>query len=132
MKRSTLEIYALAVCFLGVIAIVISLSIGSYNIIELAYPEFGVDQWQYEQHQSNDKFWENHPKRFPPEKGGKAVQRPKEEEITKMRTESYSLVIKNQRRNSTKSLVQSLLFFAISSLFFLLHWKLYQKSQKNP
>jgi len=132
MKKSILEIYALAVCFLGIISIVVSLGIGIYNIVEIIYPEFAVDQWQYEQHSSNDKFWQNHPKRYPPELNGKALQKPSEEELTKMRTESYDLVIKNQQRNSIQSLVQSLIFLIISSIFFVLHWKLFRKSQKQP
>ncbi len=76
MKRSSLEIYSLTVCFFGVIAIVISLSISIYNVIEISFPEFAVDQWQYEQHSSNDKFWESHPKHFPPELNGKLADRP--------------------------------------------------------
>ena len=127
MKKTVLEIYSLAVCFIGVVALVITLGIGIFSGIEIAFPEFALDQWQYELHQSNEKFWQNHPNRYPPEMKGEMKEKPPEEEITKMRNESYKLVLKNQQRSSTKSLVNSIIFFILSSIVFFIHWRIYKK-----
>lgn len=128
MKKSVLEIYALAVCFMGVVALVISLGIGIFNSVSILFPDFTVDQWQYEQHQSNDKFWQNHPTRYPPEKNGELGEKPPEDELTKMRNNSYELVLKNEQRSGAQTLVKSIIFFLISSVVFFIHWRIYKKN----
>ncbi len=129
MKKSALEIYSLAVCFIAVVAFVISLGTGLYSIIKISYPEFTIDQWRYEQFQTNDKFWENNPKHFPPELKGEPAKRPPEAELTKMREEAYQVVLKGEQRNGSQTLVHSLIFFLISSVVFFLHWRLFKNSQ---
>lgn len=129
MKRSSFEIYSLAVCFLGVIAIVISLSIAIYSVIEISFPEFAIDQWQYERHQSNEKFWQDNPNRFPPDANGKVNSKPLEKELTKMREDSYKMVLVSKQRSSTQTLVQSIIFFILSSVVSFFHWRLYKKEQ---
>jgi hypothetical protein len=128
MKKSALEIYSLAVCFIGVVALVISLGIGIFSSISIMFPDFTVDQWQYEQHQSNEKFWQNHPNRYPPEKDGKMKEKPSEEKLTKMRNKSYELVLSNEQRSGAQTLVNSIIFFIISSIVFFIHWKIYKKN----
>ncbi len=127
MKKTALEIYALAVCFIGVVALVVSLGIGIFSSISIMFPDFAVDQWQYEQHQSNEKFWQNHPNRYPPEKNGEMKEKPSDEELTKMRIKSYDLVLKNEQRSGAQALVNSIIFFIISSIVFFLHWRIYKK-----
>lgn len=131
MKKSILEIYALAVCFMGVVAIVISLSTGIYDLIEISSPDFTIDQWQYEQHSSNDKFWENYPNRYPSKLNGSEVTKPSEEKLTQMRNDSYNVVLKNEQRSGTQSLVQTVIIFILSSIVFFFHWKIFNKTQKE-
>ena len=56
VKKSLLEIYALAVCFVTVVCFVIALGIGLYDLVELAYPEFSLSSYEYERHQSDEAF----------------------------------------------------------------------------
>ncbi len=129
MKKSILEIYALAVCFTCIIAIVISLVISIYSIIEISYPEFGVNNWEYQKHQTNNNFWkENRNIKFD-QNNNNTPQRPSDKELTKLRIESYSVVLKNVKRESTQALVRTSIFLIISSIFFYLHWKIFKKSQ---
>lgn len=130
MKRTSLEIYSLAVCFIAVVVMVISLGTSLYSIVGISYPEFTINQWQYEQFESNDKFWENHPKHFPPEHEGKPAERLSEEKLTKMRTEAYEVALRNEQRGSAQTLVQSLIFFFIAFVVFFIHWKIFKKSGK--
>ena len=128
MKKTALEIYSLAVCFISVVSMVISLGTGLYSIIEISYPEFTLDKWQYEQFQSNDAFWDNSPKHYPNELKGKPAQRPPENELTKMREEAYQRALNNERRSAAQSLVRSLIFFLISAVVFYIHWKIFKKN----
>jgi hypothetical protein len=57
MKKSILEIYALAVCFFTVACFVVASGIALYNLIQVVNPEFSLDSQQYNQHQTNDIFW---------------------------------------------------------------------------
>ncbi|PID56833.1 MAG: hypothetical protein CR986_09910 [Ignavibacteriae bacterium] len=128
MKKSILEIYSLAVCFAGIIAIVISLSISLYNIIELIDPEFGISKWEYEKHLSNENFWTNDNK---PIAADVKDEKPSEEEITKLREESYKNVLITSQLESKKSLIRSIIFLMISSAVFFFHWKIFKKSHSK-
>ncbi len=128
MKRTSLEIYSLAVCFISVIALVISLGTSLYSIIKIAYPEFTIDQWQYEQFQTNDNFWQNSPKHFPQELNGKPAPKPSEVELTKMRKEGYKIILKGEQRNGFQTLVNSIIFLLISAMVFFWHWRLFKKN----
>ncbi len=131
MKKTALEIYSLAVCFIAVVALVISLETSLYSIVRISYPEFTVDQWRYEQYQTNDSFWESNPKHFPPELKGEPAKRPAEAKLTRMREKAYEVILKGEQRNGFQTLVQSLIFFLISSIVFFLHWRLFRSSQNG-
>jgi len=131
MKKSVLEIYSLAVCFIGVVALVISLGTGIFSSLAIMFPDFTIDQWQYEQHQTNEKYWENHPNRYPPELKGEMREKPSDEKLTKMRNESYEIVLKSEQRNGAQTLVNSVIFFIISTFVFFIHWRIFKKSSKN-
>ena len=56
MKRSFVEIYGLAVCFVTLLCFVIALGVGIYDLLQAAFPEFTLNAYEYERHQSNDSF----------------------------------------------------------------------------
>ena len=91
MKKSILGIYALAVCFVALGCFVIALGIGVYDLIQIANPEFTLNPYEYERHQSNEAF------RGSPDRALRGIapgipieptERP-EEEVTQQREESY-------------------------------------------
>ena len=56
MKKSSVEIYGLAVCFVTLLCIIIALGVGIYDLLQITYPEFTLSAYEYERHQSNDSF----------------------------------------------------------------------------
>lgn len=121
MKRSLLEIYALAVCFVTVVCFVVALGIGVYDLVEISKPEFTLSSHEFERHQSNEAFT----RRWPKDK-----ERPSDEEITKLRQESYQIELRKEQRSALQNLVQVSIILVIDVLFFLVHWRLAKRARE--
>jgi hypothetical protein len=126
MKRTALETYALTVCFFTVACFVISLGIGLYSAIQAATPEFTLDQWTYQRHQTNDAFWQggSGAAPCPPYASVDNKSRPPEAELTKQRLESYSRAVKGEQRSAMQTLVKALIVLLIDVGVFLVHWRI--------
>ena len=57
MKKTALEIYALSVCLVAVVCLVIATGIALYCMIQLAVPQFTMTGYTYNQYQTNDAYW---------------------------------------------------------------------------
>ena len=113
MKRSFVEIYGLAVCFVTLLCFVIALGVGIYDLLQVALPEFTLNAYEYERHQSNDSF-RNAPRSrvqwtAPPSRGAgpgiaEAVPIPDstEDETTQQREDSYRSVLRAERSKLAK------------------------------
>ncbi len=123
VKKSLLEIYALAVCFVTVVCFVIALGIGLYDLVELAYPEFSLSSYEYERHQSDEAFMRHWPK---------DKKRPLEGEVTKLREESFRTELRKEQRSAMQSLVQILIVLVIDVVLFFVHWRLAQRGRESP
>src|SRR6266436_275612 len=119
MKRTILEIYALAVCFVTVVCAVVSLGIGIWNVIEIVNPEFTLSSYEHGRHQSNDAFF-----------GGaeRQSQALSEEEKTKRRAASYAIAVGAEQRGGVQSLVVVSIILAIDAVVFLVHWRLARRA----
>ncbi len=128
MKKSILEIYALAVCFIALVCFVVVLGIGLYDLIQIASPEFTLNAYEYERHQSNENF------RGSPGRAGlrgaiapgipiEPTERP-EEEVTQQREESFQAALRSERRRGLQSLIQIMIILVIDVLVFVPHWLL--------
>lgn len=115
MKKSLLEIYALAVCFVTVICFAIVLGIGLYDILEMSNPEMTIKSYQYQRHQSNEAFSRNK---------SKYKEKYSEAEITKIREKSYSVALKAEQRDAIQSFIRVLIIMLIDIIIFLIHWRL--------
>ena len=122
VKKSLLEIYALAVCFVTVVCFVIALGIGVYDLVELAYPEFSLSSYEYERHQSDEAFMRH---------WAKDKKRPAEGEVTKLREESFRTELRKEQRSAMQSLVQILIVLAIDVVVFFVHWRLAQRGRES-
>ncbi len=126
MKKSILEIYALAVCFVALVCFVIVLGIGVYDLIQITSPEFTINVYEYERHQSNEAF-RGSPGRalrgIAPGIPIEPTERP-EEEVTQQREESYQAALRSERRRGMQSLIQIVIILVIDVLVFLPHWLL--------
>lgn len=130
MKKTILEIYALAVCFMTVTCFVIVLGIAAYSLLAVAKPEFTIDSWQYSAHQTNDAFWNDGctGRTFCAPQDKKA-ERPPESELTRRREESLARILANEQRDSAQLLVKCLIVILIDAATFLLHWLLARRAR---
>lgn len=129
MKKTILEIYALAVCFFSVVALVITIGIGSYSIISFWNPEFTLSSHEYIRHQSNDSFWGGCTGWNCGSADEKKRVRPSEAELTKQRLDSYRSDLLQEERNGLQSIVRCLIGLICTSLVFLLHWFLAKRAR---
>ena len=122
-----LEIYALAVCFIALVCFVVALGIGVYDLIQIASPEFTLNAYEYERHQSNETFGGGSPGRalrgIAPGIPIEPTERP-EEEVTQQREESFQSALRSERRRGMQSLIQIMIILVIDVLVFAPHWLL--------
>ncbi len=128
MKKSILEIYALAVCFATIVCFVITLGISIYDIVRIASPEFTMSSYEYNRHQSNDAYWKSSNNCS---NDDKKEQRPADEELTKQRLASYQQSIKSELRDAFQSLIQSVIILIIAVIVFLIHWRVARRSRES-
>ena len=134
MKKTILEIYALTVCFVTVICFIVALGIGFYSLVQISNPSFTLDSWQYNQHQTNDSFW-NTGSTYPMPMGGeeKKKERPPESELTKQRLESYERVVEVEQHSGFQMLVKVMIVIFINITVFYAHWRIgkHARSEAN-
>jgi hypothetical protein len=128
MKKSILEIYALAVCFATVVCLVIALGVALFEVIQIAAPEFTLNSQEYNRHQSNDAFW-NNCGQYDSEKKDK--KRPSDEELTKRRLESYRQAIQSERRDAFQGITKAVIVIFIDIIFFFAHWRIARRARET-
>jgi len=116
MKKSILEIYALAVCFVTVVCAVVALGIGIYDIVEMSNPEFTLAAYQFERHQTNEAFFSR--------ECDEQISDQTEEQKTQQRLASYDRALKTESRNAVQSLVKIVIVLVIDICVFLIHWRI--------
>jgi hypothetical protein len=129
LKKSLLEIYALAVCFATIVCFVISLGIALYSIVEIVNPEFTMKSYEYDQYQSNDAYWQRHSGEYWNKEKG--PQRPSEDELTKKRKESYQLAIIAEKRSGLQGLTKTAIIILIDTVVFLIHWCIARRARET-
>jgi len=123
MKRTLVEVYALAVCFVTLVCFVIAMGIGIYDLITIANPEFTMSSYAYERHQSNEAFSRDWPKEKPLPAG---------EELTKLREESYKAALRSEKRDGVQSLTRVMIIVSIDIVVFAIHWLIGRKARSIP
>jgi hypothetical protein len=127
MKKSILEIYALAVCFATVVCFVIALGVALFDVIQIAKPAFTLNSQEYNRHQSNDAFWNNYGQYDPDKKDKK---RPADEELTKRRLDSYQQVLQSERRDAFQGITKAVIIIIIDIVFFMAHWRIARRARE--
>ena len=113
MKRSLVEVYALAVCFVTLVCFVIALGIGIYDLIQIVNPEFTISSYTYDRHQSNEAFLKNWTKDKPIPQG---------DELTRLREESYQAALRSESRGAIQSLTMVFIIILIDLVVYIIHW----------
>jgi hypothetical protein len=127
MKKSILEIYALAVCFATIVCFVVTLGIALFDVIQIAKPDFTLSSYEFNRHQSNDTFWKSCDKN---ESKDKDKKRPAEDELTKLRTESYHQALQSERRDAFQGITKALIVILIDIVFFFVHWRIARRARE--
>lgn len=132
MKKSVLEIYALAVCFVTVVCLAIALGIAGYGVIGIINPDFTLSSWVYTQHQTNDAFWISPgSQRIRSGVEEKPKERPNEAEVTKLRLASYERALTTERRDNFQSVTKSFIVVVIDIAVFFFHWLLARRARRS-
>ena len=142
MTRPSVETYGLAVCFTALLCFVIALGVGLYDLLQIASPEFTLNAYEHERHQSNDSFRTAFPMLIGPSMhvgssmtgavpppippsiraGLPSIPESSEDEITRQREERYRSVLRAERRRGGQSLARVGIVMAIDMLVFFPHW----------
>lgn len=123
--KSKLEIYALAVCFASIVCLIISIGIAGYSIIEITAPKITMSSCKYQNYQTNDAYWKSKS-----ECSEKNIARPKEDELTKQRLDTFALAIEGEQREGFQTLIKCLMFIFISGIVLLVHWRIAKNARK--
>jgi hypothetical protein len=131
LKKSILEVYAMAVCFVCVLCFVVSAGLAMYGLVGMANPEFTMSSWTYGQHQTNDAFVAGPPE-FPRiGEGEQRRERPPEAELTQKRVDSFARAIASERRASAQTVVKTVIVMLIDLLVFLFHWYVGRRARES-
>lgn len=122
LKRTLLEIYALAVCFVTLTCFVVCLGVGVYDLVQITKPEFTLSSYKYEEHQSNDAFLRSWPK-------DKEI--PNAEKVTELRLESYQRALRSEQREAVQSLTQIAIIILIDIVVFVFHWLMARRARAS-
>lgn len=133
MKKSILEVYALAVCFAAVICFVIAAGIGLYAAVGVVKPELTLSSWEYDRHQNNDIFrvLSNPPPMVLSGNGTTEVERLSEEELTRRREESLQHAIRAEQRGNLQTLIRVAIIVFIDMVVFLIHWRIAKRARQE-
>jgi hypothetical protein len=123
MKKTVIEIYAMAVCFVAIVCLVIVLGIGLYDLVEISNPEFTISSYEYKKHQSNESFL----------KGdcGKEKETPTDKEITRQRLASFQNLIAIERRDAFQSLTVIIIIIILNIIVFFIHWRIAKRARNS-
>lgn len=129
MKKSILEIYALAVCFFAVACFVVTLGIALYDVVQISDPEFTMDRYQYEQYQSNDEF------RASPlamhGMNGEQRKATSDEEVTRLREKAYARALRAETHEAQQSLLRMFIIMFVDAIAFLVHWVMARRARQS-
>lgn len=131
MKKIILEIYALAVCFFSVACFMLIFGLLLWDGIELSAPEFTLNSYDYECHQSDEayKYCKTGDHKYIRKDAPETF--PVGQELTKTRVQSYEKVIKSERRQALQSAVQKLIILLIGGFIFVIHWRLAKSARSH-
>ncbi len=133
MKKTILEVYALAVCFTAVVCFVIASGIGLYAVVGVVKPELTLSSWEYDRHRNNKVFrvLGNPPPFGLSGKGTTEVERLSEEELTRRREESLRHAIRAEQRGNLQTLIRVAIILFVDMVVFLIHWRIARQARQE-
>jgi hypothetical protein len=130
MKKSLLEIYGLAVCFITMACFVIFFGIAAWDIVKLSKPEFTVASTIWGWHQTDETYKEHLVEQHRWGEKKAAYVPPVGPALTEAREKSFSNELRSERRDGAQDLVRSLIVMLIDLAAFALHWKIAARARQ--
>lgn len=127
MKRKTLEIYALVVCFASIVTLIISLGIGIYSAVKVIKPGLTISAHTFRTYQSNEKFRDLELR----SEKNKRYANISDAALTKMRLDSWNIELGMEKRRGFQSFTQASIFVVIGLIVFLLHWRMAKREKET-
>ncbi|HQQ63758.1 MAG TPA: hypothetical protein PLF22_09320 [Pseudomonadales bacterium] len=127
--KTNIEIYALAVCFVSVLCLVVLFGAAGYSTFQILTPEMTMSSYKYDKYQSNDTFWNG--RSGVCSKDAKSAEKPADDVLTRQRLEAFDMELKSERRDGFQSLTRCFLFSLAAALSLFIHWKLLQKTKAS-
>ena len=127
-KRSFLELYALAVCFINVLTGSIAVGVIIYSMVSVIAPNLTLSGWEYARYQSNDNFIAS---RSDTKDLVSKFKNMSEQEVTRKREEAYLIVLNVERRESLQNIIRFVIIVLIQIILFHIHWKLAKKKRSS-
>lgn len=131
MRRTILEVYALAVCFVTVVCMVVTVGVGAYSLIQIVRPDFTMSAWSYDQYRSNDAFWSGCPGRRGCGAEDKRAPRPEEAVLTRQREDAFAMALASEQRDGGQTLVKAAIVALVDALAFLIHWLIARRARAD-
>ncbi len=133
MKKTALEIYALGVCGLLMIPLVVAGGIAAHSVVQLAWPGLMMPAYEYQRYQSDDAFREHLSSERRPvsdeESPPQVADLPTDSDITVLRTSAYLEALERGQRQGAQSIIRCVAFGAVSLVLFLLHWRIARRER---
>jgi hypothetical protein len=113
MKKSILEIYALAVCFFAAATLLIVGGAAAWDVVQLSAPELTLNSHDWRRYQDDEAYAESLKQRCS-----------SKDEVREKRETGYAQELVEHRRNALLSLMQNLLIILVASIAFFVHWRI--------
>ena len=125
MKKTILEVYALAICFVVLTCFVITLSLAIYDSVQFVTPNFALDRYRYEAFQTNASY------RAWPGAQLTEVQRSSmgEAELSKYREQQYALLLRAEQHQAAQGMVRKFIVLCVGAVVFFVHWRMAKKAR---
>lgn len=130
MKRSGLEIYALAISFIAAITFLTGTIRALNGAAGLAFPVTMMNQQTYTQVATNDAYWQQQRTTNFDAQARTYPQRPLEEELTQRRVEAFQQAVTAEKRNSGQSVIRGIIVALVSGLLFAFHWRIAKRQRE--
>ena len=124
MKKTILEIYALAVCFLTLACFIVLLGFALWSFIGLTAPSFTINQQQYNCHLSDQAYEDCISIEYLYSRQFKPKPVPRGAALSAARQTAYADLLRSEQRQSLQGLTMQLAMLTIVSLAFFAHWRL--------
>lgn len=140
MKKSWLEFYALAVCFVTLICLVITSGIMINSLIGIVNPEFSMPSYEYKKFSTNEIYLESKSNDYRNQcysdkadhcKETNPYTRMAEVDATKLREKDKNLAIGMERRDHLQTLIHAGIVLLIATLVLIMHICIVRKERKN-